>query len=59
MDYCGGGGAKGMLAPPLKLSGACPPPPFLPTPMVLGSKLKHNTEDEECYFLTVCDVKIC
>ena len=32
MDYRGGGGAKGMLAPILKLLGGAPLPP-LPTPM--------------------------
>ena len=32
MNYRGGGVAKGMLAPTLKLLGGLPPPP-LPTPM--------------------------
>ena len=47
VDYCGGGGAKGIwpLAPPLKFLGGLPPPPPphapppLPTPMYITKLL--------------------
>ena len=40
MDYWGGGGAKGMLAPPPKLLGGGPGPPGPPLPTLMHTPLK-------------------
>ena len=41
MDYWG---AKGYVGPPLKLLGACTPPPPLPTPVVHWPRLPFRFE---------------